>query len=115
MVLSDKQTQVLEALQGTMNAYFPQYGDAGARAVVVEAFEQADQEFGEDVAKEWAGVFTVPGDVIADHVARFEGAGRSIERMAAGMREEHRASRLNVESPGGTVGEQPKEGTRHGV
>ena len=96
-MLSDKQTQVLEALQGTMNAYFPQYGDAGVRAVVVDAFEQADQEFGEDVAKEWAGVFTVPGDVIADHVARFEGAGRSIERMAAGMREEHRASRLNVE------------------
>jgi hypothetical protein len=34
-VLSGTQMQGLEALQGTVNAYFPQYGDAGARAVVV--------------------------------------------------------------------------------
>ena len=97
MALSGTQTQVLEVLQGTMNAYFPQYGDEGARAVMVDAFEQADQEFGEGVAKEWAGNFAVPEEVVADHVTRFELAGRSIERMAAGMREEHRASRLNVE------------------
>ena len=37
MVLSGTQMQGLEALQGTVNAYFPQYGDAGARAVVVNS------------------------------------------------------------------------------
>ena len=36
-VLSGTQMQGLEALQGTVNAYFPQYGDAGARAVVVNS------------------------------------------------------------------------------
>ena len=46
LVLSFTHMQVLEALQSTLTTYFPHHGGTGARTVVVEAFEQADQVFG---------------------------------------------------------------------
>ena len=54
-----------------MTTYFPQHGSTGARAVVVEAFEQVDQVFGEEAAKEWASDFQLPGKVMDNHKARF--------------------------------------------
>ena len=97
LALSFAQMQVLETLQGTMTTYFPQHGGMGARTVVVEAFEQADQVFGEGAAKEWASDFQLPGEVIENHKARFPQAGGSLMRMASEMREERRESRINVE------------------
>jgi hypothetical protein len=97
LALSVSQMQVLDALQGTMVTYFPQYGHTGARAVVVEAFEQADLVFGEEVAREWASDYSIPQEVVNDHVSRFTQAGGSIVQMATRMREERRTSRLNVE------------------
>ncbi len=41
LALSVAQMQVLDALQGTMVKYLPQFGHMGTRAVVIEAIEQA--------------------------------------------------------------------------
>ena len=37
---------------------------------MVEAFEQADQVFGEEAAKEWVSDIQLPGEVIDDQVKR---------------------------------------------
>ena len=112
LALSFAQMQVLETLQGTMTTYFPQHGGMGARTVVVEAFEQADQVFGEGAAKEWASDFQLPEEIIENHKARFAQAGGSLVRMATEMREERRESRINVERVQAALSEDNPERER---
>ena len=49
--LTTDQEQILVRLQGSMDAYFPEFSTQGAREVVIDAFRQADLTFSAQAAK----------------------------------------------------------------
>ena len=49
--LKTDQEQLLVRLQGSMEAYFPEFSTQGAGEVVVDAFRQADLTFSTQAAK----------------------------------------------------------------
>lgn len=93
--LTTDQEQLLGRLQGSMDAYFPEFSTQGAREVVIEAFQQADLTFGAQAAKAWAADWEFPQDLVDRDIERLRSAGGSLVELAKRVRSERRATRLN--------------------
>ena len=93
--LTTDQEQLLGRLQGSMDAYFPEFSTQGAREVVIEAFQQADLTFGAQAAKAWAADWEFPQDLVDRDIERLRSAGGSLVELARRVRSERRATRLN--------------------
>ena len=93
--LTPGQEQLLVRLQGSMEAYFPEFSTQGAREVVVDAFRQADLTFGTQAAKAWAADWEFPQDLVDRDIERLRSAGGSLVELARRVRSERRATRLN--------------------
>jgi len=95
--LTEAQERLLGRLHCTMDSYFPEQTNRGAREVVADAFRQADLTFGAKAAAAWAGDYKVPQDLIDRDMERLRQAGGSLVEMARRTREARRATRLNPE------------------
>ena len=76
--LTTDQEQLLVRLQGSMDAYFPEFSTQGVREVVIEAFQQADLTFGAQAAKAWAADWEFPQDLVDRDIERLRNAGGSL-------------------------------------
>ena len=95
--LTRDQELVLMRLHGSMEAYFPEFSNQGAREVVVDAFRQADLTFGASAAAAWAEDYVFAHDLVERDIARLVQAEGSLVKLARQVRTARRATRLNPE------------------